>query len=41
MYARSQMEEFSGKKIHLDLRVTVKKGWSKNREFLEDLGYIF
>jgi GTP-binding protein Era len=41
MYARAQMEEFSGKKIHLDLRVTVKKGWSKNREFLEDLGYIF
>ncbi len=40
-YAREQIEEFSGKKIYLDLNVTVKKGWSKNREILEDLGYIF
>lgn len=40
-YAREQMEEFSGKKIYLDLRVTVKKGWSKNRDLLEELGYIF
>ena len=40
-YAREQMEEFSGKKIYLDLNVSVKKGWSKNRKFLEDLGYIF
>jgi len=40
-YAREQMEEFSGKKIYLDLNVTVKKGWSKNKSFLEDLGYIF
>ncbi len=40
-YAREQLEEFSGKKIYLDLNVSVKKGWSKNRDFLEDLGYIF
>ena len=40
-YAREQMEEFSGKKIYLDLNVTVKKGWSKNKKFLEELGYIF
>ncbi len=40
-YARKQMEDFSAKKIYLDLNVSVKKGWSKNREFLEDLGYIF
>jgi len=40
-YAREQLEEFSGKKIYLDLNLSVKKGWSKNREFLEDLGYIF
>jgi GTP-binding protein Era len=40
-YAREQMEEFSGKKIYLDLNVTVKKGWSKNKTLLEDLGYIF
>ena len=41
MYARAEMEEFSGKKIYLDLNVTVKKGWSKNKDLLEDLGYIF
>jgi len=41
IYAREQMQEFSGKKIHLELHVKVKKGWSKNKEFLEDLGYIF
>ena len=40
-YAREQMEKFSGKKIFLDLNVSVKKGWSKNKKFLEDLGYIF
>ncbi len=40
-YAREQMEEFSGKKIYLDLNVIVRKGWSRNKSFLEDLGYIF
>jgi len=39
--ARQQMEIFSGKKIFLDLHVSVKKGWSKNRGGLEELGYIF
>jgi len=38
--AREQMEYFSGKKIYLDLHVAVKKGWSKNRESLEEFGYI-
>ncbi len=40
-FARQQMEIFSGKKIFLDLHVSVKKGWSKNRGGLEELGYIF
>ncbi len=40
-YARESMSEFSGKKIFLDLNVKVNKGWSKNKQFLEDLGYIF
>ena len=40
-YAREELESFSGKKIYLDLNVTVKKGWSKNKDFLENLGYIF
>lgn len=38
--AREQMEIFSGKKIFLDLHVSVKKGWSKNRDSLEEFGYI-
>jgi len=38
--AREQMEYFSGKKIFLDLHVSVKKGWSKNRDGLEEFGYI-
>lgn len=38
--ARKQMEFFSGKKIYLNLFVSVKKGWSKNRESLEEFGYI-
>ncbi len=38
--AREQMEIFSGKKIFLDLHVAVKKGWSKNRDGLEEFGYI-
>ena len=39
-FAREQMEVFSGKKIFLDLHVSVKKGWSKNREGLEEFGYV-
>jgi GTP-binding protein Era len=40
-YGRKLMEEFADKKIYLDLRVKVKKGWSKDKKKLEDLGYIF
>ncbi len=39
--ARKMMERFSGKKIYLDLRVVVKKGWSKSRDSLGELGYNF
>lgn len=39
-FARQQMEIFSGKKIFLDLHVSVKKGWSKNKDGLEEFGYI-
>ena len=39
-YAREQMEYFSGKRIYLDLHVSVKKGWSKNKDSLEEFGYI-
>jgi GTP-binding protein Era len=39
-FAREQMQIFSGKKIFLDLHVSVKKGWSKNKDGLEEFGYI-
>ena len=39
-FARQQMEIFSGKKIFLDVHVSVKKGWSKNKDGLEEFGYI-
>ena len=39
-FARTQMEIFAGKKIFLDLQVSVKKGWSKNKDGLEAFGYI-
>jgi GTP-binding protein Era len=38
--ARKQIEFFSGKKIYLNLFVSVKKGWSKERESLKEFGYI-
>ncbi len=40
-FARKQLELFSGKRIYLDLHVSVKKGWSKSRAGLEEQGYIF
>ncbi len=39
--ARRLLEEFSGKKIFLNLFVVVKKGWTKNKKELEKIGYIF
>jgi len=27
------------KKVYLDLQVTVKKGWTKDKAFLEEIGY--
>jgi GTP-binding protein Era len=41
VYARKNMESFAQKKIFLDLHVSIKKGWSKNRSDLEELGYQF
>ena len=40
-HARKRLEEFSGKKIYLELFVVVKKGWTKNKKELEKIGYIF
>ncbi|MBD3807140.1 MAG: GTPase Era [Epsilonproteobacteria bacterium] len=41
MLARKNIESFSGKKIYLELHVSIKSGWSKNRSELENFGYIF
>ncbi len=38
-YAREKIEFLSGKKAFLDLQVTVKKGWTKDKAFLEEIGY--
>jgi len=39
IYARKLLEQFSGKKIYLELYVKVVQGWSKNKKMLEELGY--
>ncbi len=39
--ARRLLEEFSGKKIFLNLFVVVKKGWTKSKKEMEKIGYIF
>ena len=38
-YAREKIEALSGKKAFLELEVSVKKGWSKDKSFLEEIGY--
>ncbi len=37
--ARAKIEKLSGQKAYLNLQVTVKKGWSKDKAFLEEIGY--
>ncbi len=39
--ARKKIEQFAEKKIYLDLHVSIRRGWSKNRAGLEELGYQF
>jgi len=38
-YAREKVEILSGKKAYLNLQVVVKKGWSKDKSFLQEIGY--
>lgn len=38
-YSRDKIEALSGKKAYLDLQVVVKKGWTKDKSFLEKIGY--
>jgi len=37
--AREKIERLSGKKAYLSLQVTVKKGWTKDKNFLKEIGY--
>jgi GTP-binding protein Era len=37
--AREKIEKLSGIKAYLNLQVKVKKGWSKDKAFLEEIGY--
>nr|WP_321265996.1 GTPase Era [uncultured Sulfurimonas sp.] len=37
--AREKVERLSGKKAYLNLQVSVKKGWSKDKAYLEEIGY--
>ena len=37
--AREKIEQLVGKPVYLDLFVSVKKGWTNDKEFLKELGY--
>ncbi|WP_457748318.1 GTPase Era [Sulfurimonas sp.] len=37
--AREKIERLSGKKAYLNLQVSVKKGWTKDKNFLKEIGY--
>jgi len=38
-YARTKIERLSMKKAYLNLQVVVKKGWTKDVNFLKEIGY--
>ena len=37
--ARKKIQKLSRKKCYLELFVSIKKGWSKNKQFLKEIGY--
>ena len=39
--ARKKIEKFIEKQVYLELFVSVKKGWSKHKKSLEEIGYLF
>ncbi|VAY88440.1 GTP-binding protein Era [hydrothermal vent metagenome] len=39
--ARIKIEKLTQKKLYLELFVSVKRGWSKNKEGLKEMGYLF
>lgn len=38
--ARERIQEFLGEKIHLELNVVVKEGWTENAHWMKELGYF-
>ncbi len=38
--SRAKIEKLTGKPVYLDLFVSVKKGWTNDKKFLEELGYV-
>lgn len=38
-YAREKIEFLSGQKAYLELQVSVKKGWTKDKVYLKEIGY--
>lgn len=38
-YAREKIEFLSGQKAYLELQVSVKKGWTKDKAYLKEIGY--
>ncbi len=38
--ARKKIEKLCGKKVYTDLKVVVKKGWTKSTENLKQFGYV-
>jgi GTP-binding protein Era len=41
LHARKKIEQLSGRKCYLELFVSVKKGWTKNKASLKEMGYNF
>ncbi|MDQ1243949.1 MAG: GTPase, partial [Campylobacterota bacterium] len=35
-----KIEMLSGKKVYLDLQVVVIKGWTKDKSYLQEIGYM-
>jgi len=38
-YAREKIQMLSGRQAYLNLQVSVKKGWTKDKTYLEEIGY--
>jgi len=39
IYAQKRIEEFTQSKVYLSINIVIKKSWSKNKQFLKEIGY--